>query len=240
MKYILGTKIRMTQIFSDKGAVIPVTIVKSGACVVTQVKTKSKDGYSAIQVGFGKKKRLTKQLVGHCKGLGSFLYFREFREVNTPVQVGETISIDSFVQGDKVKVTGFSKGKGFQGVVKRHGFAGGPGSHGVKDQLRMPGSIGAKGPAHVFKGMRMGGRTGFDQVTISNLEIIQVDREEGLLYIKGAVPGARNSLLIISGEGSIIVNPMKIKNEEIQKEVVDAGVSKSINDNQSAPDVLTT
>jgi len=153
MKFILGKKLEMSQIFKDDGTVVPVTKVKAGPCQVTQVRNKDKDGYIAFQVGFGEKKKLNKPESGHLKKLGNYRYLIEFREdEKAELKKGDKITTAVFEIGDKVKVTGVSKGKGFQGVVRRHGFHGSPASHGHKDQLRMPGSIGATDPARVFPG----------------------------------------------------------------------------------------
>ena len=197
MKFILGKKIEMSQKFNEDGALIPVTLVKAGPCTVTQVKTLEKDTYEAVQVGFEFKKKLDKPLRGHLKDLENFRYLCEFRCESKDWSKGKKIDVSIFTPGELVRVTGVSKGKGFAGVVKRHGFHGQSPSHGHKDQLRMPGSIGATAPQRVFRGMRMAGRMGGDQVTIKNLKIIEVDKEKNLLVLKGAVPGARNSLLEI-------------------------------------------
>ncbi len=212
MKFILGKKIEMSQLFNEAGDVQPVTLVQAGPCVVTYVKTKEKDGYEAVQLGFDKKKNLTKPLRGHLKGLGDFRWLREFRntentktqenlklgdKINVSAQRGDKITVEIFKVGDKVKVIGTSKGKGFQGVVKRHGFHGGPASHGHKDQERMPGSIGSKRIGSVAPGKRMAGHMGAAQITVSNLEIVKIEPEKNLLYLKGAVPGARGSLVEI-------------------------------------------
>lgn len=205
MKYILGTKIGMTQKFTEEGVVVPVTVVKAGPCTVVQVKSQEKDGYSAVQVGFGKKNKTNKPMKGHLKGDVIFKYLKEFRD-DQQLNVGDVIRVNTFENGDTVKVVATSKGRGFQGVVKRHGFAGMPASHGTKDQVRMPGSIGATGPAHVFKGQRMPGRMGADQVTVAGLEIISIDEAEGLLYIKGAIPGPKNGLVMVKADGELKVN----------------------------------
>lgn len=190
----------MTQIWAEDGRIIPVTVVSAGPCVVAQVKNVEKDGYRAAQVGFDKKKKLNKPLAGHLKGLAQFKWLREFG-INSDAEIkrGDVIDVGVFAPGDKVRVSGISKGRGFQGVVKRHGFHGSPATHGHKDQLRMPGSIGSTDPQRVFKGMRMGGRMGQDKITIANLEIVSVDKENNQLMIKGAVPGARGSLVMITG-----------------------------------------
>ncbi len=203
-KFLLGKKIEMSQIFKDD-KVIPVTKVQAGPCLVIQIKTKEKDGYQAVQIGFGKKKKSNKPLKGHLKKSGNKdqeynRYLREFRIKKTDLKLGDKIKVDIFQSGDKVKVVGTSKGKGFQGVVKRHGFHGSPASHGHKDQLRMPGSSGATGPARVFKGKKMPGRMGGKRATVKTLEVIDVIPGKNLLLVKGAVPGARNSLLEITSQ----------------------------------------
>jgi large subunit ribosomal protein L3 len=199
MGFILGKKLEMTQVFKDD-KVIPVTKVLAGPCYVTQIKTKEKDGYEAVQIGFEKienKKRIKKTMKGK-----EFKYLKEFKilkgELNS-LKVGDEIKVDIFKPGEKVKVVGFAKGKGFTGVVKRYGFHGQPASHGTKDQLRKPGSIASiRGHSgKIPKGKRMAGRVGPRKVTIKNLEIIDVKPEENLLLIKGCVPGPRNGLLKI-------------------------------------------
>lgn len=215
MKFILGKKLEMTQIFKDNGDVVPVTTVLAEPNIIVQIKNQEKDGYSAVQVGFGRAKKLKKPQVGHLKDLGLVKTMREFRlnsEELKELKRGDKITVAVFAKGDEVKVTGTSKGKGFQGVVKRHGFHGSPASHGHKDQLRMPGSIGATDPQRVFKGMRMAGHLGNERVTISGLEIIEVDLDKNILYISGAVPGARNGLLLISGSGEMVIHK---KTEEV-------------------------
>lgn len=191
----------MTQIFRDD-QVIPVTKIKAGPCLVIQVKNQDKDGYQAVQIGFSQSKKVNQALKGHFKKVGSkdktdFRYLKEFKSLEADLKPGDQIKVDVFQVGDKVKISGLSIGRGFQGVVKRHGFHGSPASHGHKDQLRMPGSIGATGPARVFKGKKMPGRMGGKRITVNNLEIIEVLPKDNLLLIKGAVPGFRNSLLEI-------------------------------------------
>lgn len=199
MKCILGKKIEMSQTWQENGRVVPVTILQIDPCRVTQVKTKEKDGYAAVQFGAGTVKRLTKPMSGHLRGLPPVRWMREFPLENTDsLKRGDVIEVGVFAPGDKVKVTSVSKGKGFQGVVKRHHFHGHPATHGHKDQLRMPGSIGAGGVQHVRKGQRMAGRMGGEQVTVRNLEVVKVDSKKNLLYLKGAVPGGRNALVMIS------------------------------------------
>ncbi len=200
MKFLLGTKENMTQIFTEDGLVIPVTVIKTGSNVITQVKTSDKDGYKAIQIGFGEKKakNITKPLKGHVKELGNFAHLKEVKLVGE-FNVGDKIEAGTFQEGDKVTVSAISKGKGFQGVVKRHGFKGGRRSHGQKHSEREPGSIGVGGIQRVFKGMRMGGRMGSDRVTVKNLKVARVDADQQLVYIKGAVPGRKGTLVEIKG-----------------------------------------
>jgi large subunit ribosomal protein L3 len=197
MKFILAKKLEMSQVFRPDGTVVPVTLVQAGPCVITQVKTEETDGHAAVQLGFLKAKKLSKPEAGHLKDLELKSILREFPiEDTSAFKRGDTIEATAFVPGDVVQVTGVSKGKGFQGVVKRHHFHGHPASHGHKDQLRMPGSIGAGGVQHVMKGRRMAGRMGNEQVTVKNLEIVEV-RDNGVLAVKGALPGARNSVVEI-------------------------------------------
>lgn len=199
MKYILGYKQSMTQIFKDDGTVVPVTRVLAGPNTVTEVRNKDKHGYDAVQVGAGSKKKLTKPIKGHLKELGNFKDLKEFCNV-TGVERGTVLTVAQFQVGDKVDVIGWSKGKGFQGVVRRHGFHGHGPSHGHKDQQRMPGSIGSKRQGPVRKGQRMAGHMGDAQVTVKKLEIVGIDEATNSLLVKGAVPGARNSLLVISAK----------------------------------------
>lgn len=200
-KYILGTKQNMTQVFDEHGVVHAATVVSAGPVVVTQVKTPEKDGYTAVQVGFGEKaeKNMNKPALGHLKGLGNFRYVREFTDA-TGVERGATLDVSQFAVGDLVTVSGISKGKGWQGVVKRHGFAGDMKTHGRKHTLRMPGSLGGGGRAggRVAKGKRMGGRMGSDTVTVQNLRIIQIDVATNTLVITGALPGNRGGLIEIT------------------------------------------
>ncbi len=236
MKFILAEKKEMTQKFSPDGTVIPVTRVVAGPCFVTQAKSDSKDGYTAVQIGFGNKRKLAKPLKGHLKDLGNFRYLKEFRidaQALANLKVGDKITVNTFVAGDVVKVTGTSKGRGFQGVVKRHGFHGSPKTHGHKDQLRMSGSIGATGPAHVFKGTRMGGQMGNSQVTVKNLEIVEVNPEANEIFIKGAVPGSRNNLLLVSGAGDIIIEQISapVAKEEPKEESAAVETEKSVEKN---------
>jgi len=207
MKAILGKKMQMSQVFRDDGTVWPVTKVSAGPCVVTQVKTKEKDGVAAVQIGFASSRNLTKPELGHLKGLSSMRFLRDIQpeKIGDGVTRGAVITVKTFVPGDIVEVIGTSKGKGFAGVVKRHHFAGGPASHGHKDNLRAPGAIGAGGVQRVFKDVRMAGRMGGERVTIKNLEVVSIDAEKNELLLKGAVPGAFGSLLIIKGPGELQV-----------------------------------
>jgi len=207
-KFLLGKKLGMTQVYKED-EVIPVTLVESGPNFVTQVKTKDSDGYEAVQVGFGtkKEKNIKKPQRGHLAKATSdkrqatnLRWLREFRINNTELKSGDQIDVSTFAPGDKVNIIAISKGKGFQGVVKRHGFSGGPKSHGQKDRHRAPGSIGASWPQHVIKGMRMAGRMGGDRVTVKNLEVIEVDSENNLIALKGAVPGRRGTLVVLSAK----------------------------------------
>jgi len=200
-KFILARKLKMATIFDEDGRAVPVTILEAGPCFVTQIRNKEKDKYQAVQIGFLKTKKINKPLQGHLKNLGGFKYLKEFKIDNPDdFKVGQEITCQIFEKGEKVKVSAFSKGRGFQGVVKRHGFKGGPASHGQKDRLRAPGSIGATTPSRVIKGKRMPGRMAQRKVTIKNLEIIDLDEKENLLAIKGGLPGYRGSLVMIESE----------------------------------------
>ena len=203
---IIGKKLGMTQIFRDNGKAEAVTAIEAGPCTVTQVKMVTKEGYNAAQLGFGEAKRLNSPQRGHLKGLGQFKYLREFRVDDTEdIEVGQRFDVSLFKSGDLVDITGISKGKGFAGVVKRHHFAGGPKTHGQSDRHRAPGSIGATtSPGRVFKGMRMAGHMGNSRVTMQHLEVFETDPARNLLLVRGAVPGARNGLLLIkkSGKGN--------------------------------------
>ncbi len=188
----------MSQIFTKEGGAIPVTVVKAGPVVVTQVKTDKRDGYSAVQVGYGEKKasKINKAIRGHIKELGNFETIKEFRDAEEH-KVGDSIDVSVFEEGDIVQVSSISKGKGFQGVVKRHGFHGGPRTHGQKHSEREPGSIGATGPQRVFKGTRMAGRMGSDKVTTKNLKVVGVNKENNMILLAGSVAGHRGTLLEI-------------------------------------------
>lgn len=201
MKFILGTKEKMSEYFDEDGKVTPVTLVSVPSIKVTRILEKSKDGYDAVQIGFGetKESRLTKAELGQRKG-ALYKKLKEFRLESgdtTTLKEGDNIDVSIFAPGDKIQVSGISKGKGFQGVVKRHGFAGGPRSHGQKHSEREPGSIGGGLRTHVPKGMRMAGRMGSDRVTQKNLKVVFVDTENNALLIKGAITGKRGTLVEI-------------------------------------------
>jgi large subunit ribosomal protein L3 len=201
MKGILGKKVGMTQIFDEAGTVIPVTVIEAGPCYITQVKTEETDSYNAIQIGFERveERKLNKPQLGHLRGLPPLRYLREIRTDNVDeYEVGQQLDVSIFSVGQRVDVTGTSKGRGFAGVVKRHGFRGGPKTHGQSDRHRAPGSIGSTStPGRVFKGMRMAGRMGGERVTVQNMEVVQVDPERNLLLVKGSIPGANGGLVLI-------------------------------------------
>lgn len=205
MKVILGTKEKMTQIFAEDGKVYPVTAINTGTVVVTQIKNKDKDGYEAVQIGFDERKvkNINKAQQGHFKGLGNFRYIKEFRlPIPAELKVGDKIDLNNFEKGDKIQISSFSKGKGFAGVVKRHHFAGGRRTHGQKHSEREAGSIGGSGGragGRVAKGIRMAGRMGNDRVTLKKVEIIALDKENNKIFVKGAVPGRRGTLIEIQG-----------------------------------------
>lgn len=199
---LLGRKIGMTQVFSPSGEAVPVTVIELGPCVVTQVRNKDRDGYEAVQIGFGaaKAKSLTKPEQGHLAGAGQLVrYLREFYTDNIEEhEVGQLLTVDMFEAGQIVDVTGTSKGRGFQGVVKRHGFSGGPKTHGQSDRWRAPGSIGAgTDPGRVWKGTRMAGRMGNRRVTVQNLQVVEILADKNILLVRGSVPGAKNGLLMV-------------------------------------------
>ncbi len=202
MKFILGRKVSMTEIFDNEGRVHPATIIETSPLTVTQVKTLEKDGYSALQVGFGvrKAKNISKAVKGHVKELGSFATLKEIRtEGAAPAAVGDKMDASVFKDGDMVMVSSISKGKGFQGVVKRHGFHGGRRTHGQKHSEREPGSIGGGLRTRVPKGMRMAGRMGGDRITQKSVTIVKVDAESGRIYVRGAVAGRRGTLVEVKG-----------------------------------------
>ncbi len=203
MKALLGTKIGMTQIISEDGKAVPVTLIKAGPVTVTQVKSVDTDGYSAVQVGFEEGKNLSKAVAGHVKAsTATPKHIREFRVDTLPeeVAVGNTIDVSAFEIGDLVDATGTSKGKGFAGNIKRHNFNRHKKTHGGKGNTRKPGSIGSMYPQKVFKGKRMAGRMGHDQVTVKNLVVTYIDVENNLIGLRGAVPGPKKGLIVIGGK----------------------------------------
>ena len=218
MKFLLGKKLGMSQVYGENGNVIPVTVIEVEPNTIVQLKSKDKDGYESVQVGYGtrKEKNIKKQQKGHFKKLGNFAVLKEFRfdskgkksrgedqELidSANLTIGQKLDVTVFAPGDSVKVTGTTKGRGFQGVVKRHGFHGMPASHGAHSVLRHAGSIGQRFPQHTLKGMRMAGRMGSDKLTVRGLEIVTVDSENNLLAIKGALPGNKGGLLMIQSQG---------------------------------------
>jgi len=196
----------MTQILKDD-VIIPVTLIEAGPCVITQLKSKEKDGYESMQIGFGAKKRMNKALKGHLKDIGNSAHLKEFKSKKGDLSIdgiemvrGSKFDASIFKEGDKVMVSSISKAKGFQGVVKRHGFHGGPASHGQKHSHRAPGSIGSVWPQRVLKGQRMAGRMGGDRITVKNLKVVEVDVTNNILAIKGAVPGHNGILVEVKSE----------------------------------------
>lgn len=202
MKALLGTKIGMTQIISETGVAVPVTLIQAGPVTVTQVKSVETDGYNAVQVAYGEGKNLSKAVAGHTKTAGvTPKHIREFRVDELPdVKVGDIIDVTTFELGEHVDATGTSKGKGFAGTVKRHNFNTSKSTHGGKGDVRKPGSIGSMYPQKVLKGKRMAGRMGSDRVTVKNLEVAYVDAATNLIGLKGAVPGPKKGLIIIGGQ----------------------------------------
>lgn len=202
MKFLLGKKLGMSQLFDKDGKSVPVTVIEAGPCYITQIKTKNESGYDAVQVGFDKAKKNKKPKKGHLKKSNSkedLKWLKEFRIEDNKFELGQEIKADIFQEGDLVKVSGISKGKGFAGVVKRHGFRGAPASHGTKHNLRAPGSIGSTFPEHVLKGKKMAGRMGSDRVSVKNLMIAFVDVGNNLIAVNGAVPGNNGALVEIRG-----------------------------------------
>ena len=201
-RFILGKKVGMTSIYSEGGQQFPATVIEAGPCYVSQVKTDENDGYNAVQIGYVFDKKANKPKVNHYKknNCDPMRYSKEFRiEKNEEFKLGEKIDLNIFSLGEFVSVTGTSKGKGFAGVMKRHGFGGGRASHGKNSVMRKPGSVGAGAdPSRIWKGKKMPGRYGGDQVTVKNLEVIKIDIENNLLFIKGAVPGSNNNLVSIT------------------------------------------
>ena len=203
MKTLLGTKLGMTQLLAEDGRAVPVTLIQAGPVTVTQVKTVETDGYNAVQVGFDEGKNLSKAVAGHLKAANvTPKFIREFRVEDTSEEltVGSTIDVTAFELGDVVDATGISKGKGFAGNIKRHNFERHRKTHGGKGNTRRPGSIGSMYPQKVFKGKRMAGRMGHDQVTVKNLVVSYIDAENNLIGLKGAVPGPKKGLIVIGGK----------------------------------------
>jgi large subunit ribosomal protein L3 len=205
MKALLGTKIGMTQIISEDGRAVPVTLIQAGPVTVTQVKTVDTDGYNAVQVGFDEGKNLSKAVAGHLKAANvTPKHIREFRlsaeDASEELTVGSTVDVTAFELGDVVDATGISKGKGFAGNIKRHNFERHRKTHGGKGNTRKPGSIGSMYPQKVFKGKRMAGRMGHEQVTVKNLVVSYIDAENNLIGLKGAVPGPKKGLIVIGGK----------------------------------------
>ena len=205
MQVIIGTKIGMTQIIGEDGTVTPVTILQAGPATVTQIKTVETDGYNAVQVGYGESQNLSKSVAGHVKKAGENInpkILKEFRvdEIPEGLKLGDKITVDSFKLGDKVAVTGTSKGKGFAGTVKRWNFNESRNTHGFKGNIRRVGSIGSMYPQKVFKGKKMPGRMGHDQVTVKNLVVAYIDVEKNLLGLKGAVPGPSKGIVSVEGK----------------------------------------
>lgn len=203
IKTILGKKIGMSRIYDKEGNAVSITLIEAGPCFITQIKRKEKESYNAVQIGYGRAKKNNKPRQGHLKKINKNLialkYLKEIRTDNLEdLKEGQEIKVDIFQEGDKIKITSKSKGRGFAGVIKRHGFHGSPETHGHKHDHRKPGSIGAGFPEHVIKGMKMAGRMGGDKVTL-NSEVITVDKDKNLIALKGAVPGARNSLVFVRG-----------------------------------------
>jgi large subunit ribosomal protein L3 len=197
---LIGRKLGMTQIFDEQGLARPVTVIEAGPCVVTQVRTAEKDGYEAVQLGFGIAKKLNKPEKGHVKESGHMV--KTLREVKaddySSIEVGQVFSADTFAEGEVIDVTGTRKGRGFQGGMKRHGFHGGPKTHGQSDRLRAPGSIGSSAtPGRVIKGQKMAGHMGNERVTVQNLKVLRVDTDRNLLLVEGSVPGPNKGTLLI-------------------------------------------
>lgn len=216
MKFAIAKKLNMTSHFLESGVIVPVTVLQAGPLFVTQIKNKEKDKYDAVQVGYGKKKFVSKALKGHFKGLGDFAVVKEFKQKDMAgYEVGQKIDFADFELGEMVNVSGVMKGRGFAGPIKRHGFHGMPASHG-HDKPRAVGSIGQRFPQHVRKGLRMAGRMGGVGVTVKNLQVIDIDPKRRLIAVKGAVPGHRNGLVEIISTGR--VKPLVVQQATGKKE----------------------
>lgn len=220
MKYLIGKKVGMTQRFLEDGTAVAVTVIEGGPCTVTGIKSQEKDGYEAVQIGYAPAKKLSKPEAGHLKGLPLFKHLEEYPiDPAKQYKKGDQLTVAQFAVGDTVDVTGVSKGRGFQGVVKRHKFGGSPATHGHKDQLRMPGAIGAGGPQHVFKGTRMAGHMGAVNRTVKYLDVIEVIPEQNLILVKGAIPGPTKGLVhLYSDSVSEGTKVETLKTEELKHE----------------------
>src|SRR5918999_4213080 len=199
----LGRKIGMSQVFEENGGVVPVTVIKAGPCIITQIKTQENDGYEAVHLGFGEARKLNGPMKGHLKNARLVRHLREVKADDiSEFQVGQQIGVNIFEPGELVDIIAQSKGRGFAGTIKRHGFGGGPRTHGQSDRARAPGSIGGgTTPGRVFKGLKMAGHMGNEKVTVKNLRVVRVNPERNLLLVKGGVPGAPNGLLMIRRTG---------------------------------------
>lgn len=241
---LLGRKLGMIQIFDSDGRMRGVTVIETGPCLITQLRTKETDGYTAVQLGFGAAKRSTKPMRGHLKNLGDLRYLREFN-VDDPAnhKVGDRLGAELFQKGDHVDVTGVSKGRGFAGVVKRYHFAGGPKTHGQSDRHRAGGSIGSGNtPGRVFRGQRMPGHMGAEQVTVRNLEVLESDPARGFILVAGSAPGARNGLLKIryTPQTLIEASNRKIEAPEPEAEEVEETVTAAPEDSIEEVDETTS
>jgi len=235
---LLGRKVGTIQLFDKAGRLRGATVIEAGPCLVTQLRTPERDGYQAVQLGFGAAKRRNKPMRGHLKRQGDLRHLREFK-VDDPSQhqVGERLGAEIFQPGDLVDVTGVSKGKGFQGVVKRHGFAGGPKTHGQSDRHRAPGAIGAGNtPGRVFKGMRMAGHMGAERVTVRNLEVLESNPARGVLILAGAVPGARQGLLKIRYSHKTLAVARTRKAQPVEAEAPPTSEDETPPEAQETPD----
>jgi large subunit ribosomal protein L3 len=246
---LLGRKIGMVQLFDKKGRLRGGTVIEAGPCVVTQIKNEQRDGYSAVQIGYGAAKRLNKPERGHVKRMGDFRHLQEFRSDDPEsLKLGDKIGVDLLQEGDRVDVTARSKGRGFAGGVKRHHFRGGPKTHGQSDRTRAPGAIGAGNtPGRVFKGLRMAGHLGAAKTTVKNIEVLLTNPARGLIIIAGSVPGARNGLVRIrfakstleairSGKRQPIAPPLAEEDEGIEPDVVEEGAEPAPTFDEVTPD----
>jgi large subunit ribosomal protein L3 len=234
VREIIGKKLGMTRLFSQEGNIVPVTVIEAGPCPIIQKKTKEKDGYNALQVGFLPKKsnRMNRPLTGHVKksGRGGFYILKELRvdEVE-PYELGQEIAVDIFQPGDLVDVAGTSKGRGFSGVMKRHGFRGSPGSHGAHEYFRHGGSIGAAAdPSRTFKGKKMPGHFGNQMVTVQKIEVVEVRPQQNLMFLKGAVPGWRNGIVTIRQAKKAVASPRPVVPQEKKEEVEAEAKAKEV------------